>query len=146
MPDRTQSTSASPNVTDMVTFAAHAARLLADGRCEAVTALDLRGVSQVADFFVIATGTSDRQMQSLAADIKALGRDSGHAVFQSNGVDGGDWVIIDFVHLVVHLFSDEKRAYYDLESLWGDGKRIDWASQTRPGQFAHLSKDRPSLS
>lgn len=141
MPDHNQSSTPSPKVTDMATFAAHIARLLADGRCDEVTALDLQGVSQVADFFVIATGTSDRQMKSLAADVKALGREEGHAVYQSNGVDGGDWIIIDFVHLVVHLFSEEKRAYYDLESLWGDGKRINWATQTQPGQFARLGKD-----
>lgn len=146
MPDRPESTTDSPKATNMAAFATHTARLLADGRCEDVLALDLRGVSQVADFFVIATGTSDRQMKSLAADIKALGREEQHEVFQSNGVDGGDWVIIDFVDLVVHLFSEEKRAYYDLESLWGDGKRLDWAGQTTPGQFARIGRNQPGSS
>jgi len=119
-------------------FACAAARLLADGNCHDVIVLNLRGLSPVTDFFVLATGTSDRQIASLARDLRHLARHEDQAVGGVHGGDGGSWVIGDFYDVVVHLFAAETRAYYDLESLWGDAERIDWQAVTRPGEFAHL--------
>ena len=119
-------------------FACHAARLLADSRCEEVFVLDVRGISQITDYLVIATGTSDRQIRSVAADLKLLAEQEGQAVVRLHGGDAGQWIVADFVDVVVHLFEATTRAYYDLESLWSDGRRIDWHAVTRPGQFAKL--------
>ena len=114
------------------------ARLLDDSRCENVVVLDLRGLSPVTDYFVIATGTSDRQIASVAKDVRELAREEGQGAPASDGAQGGGWVVADFFDVVVHLFSAELRAYYDLESLWGDAAAVDWRSVTTPGQFARL--------
>ena len=125
---------------DAERFACHVARLMSDDRCEDVLVLDVRRISQVADFLVIGTGTSDRQMQSVAEDLKRLARLDGQSVYRSHGSGADQWVVVDFVDVVAHLFDAQQRAYYDLESLWGDAGRIDWRKCTSEGQFAHLHK------
>jgi len=119
-------------------FACLVARLLDDSRCEQVLVIDLRGLSPVTDYFVIATGTSDRQIASVSQDVRELARQEGQGPPSSDGAEGGGWVVADFFDVVVHLFSPELRSYYDLESLWADAPRVDWRSVTRPGQFAKL--------
>jgi ribosome-associated protein len=132
------------NATDEWTFACHAARLMTDNHCEHVVVLDIRGLSQVSDFFVIGTGTSERQLQSVAADLKLLAKQDGQPVFRSHGTGDGSsqWLVMDFVNVVAHLFTADQRAYYDLESLWGDASRVNWHACTQPGQFAKLSASR----
>jgi len=128
---------------DELRFACHVARLLSDSRCENVVAMDLRGISQITDFFLIATGSSDRQIRSVADDVKKLARQEGEQVSAVTGEDAAQWMIIDLFGTVVHLFEPHLRAYYDLESLWADGKRIDWQSVTTPGQFAKIGAPSP---
>jgi ribosome-associated protein len=106
------------------------ARLLADSKFTEVLALDVRGVSQVQDFIVIASGTSDRQMRSSVGHIKEFMRAHGSDVYRSSFDDQSTWSVIDCVDVVVHLFEPNTRAYYDLESMWGDGKPLAWQ---RPG-------------
>jgi ribosome-associated protein len=131
--------------SDAERFACYAARLLADTRCEQVIVVDVRGICQVTDFLAVATGTSDRQIRSVADDLKDLGRDQQHEVFRA-ALDGeAGWVVIDFVDVVVHLLTGEKRAYYDLESLWGDGRMVDWVHRTTPGQFARIGAGRTTV-
>jgi ribosome-associated protein len=107
-------------------FAVEAARLLADRHCENVRLLDVRGLSQVCDYVLIGTGTSDRQMKSLAGELEDLGADRSNRVFRSNRDEGGTWIVVDFVNLVTHLFEPHMRAYYDLETLWADARVVDW--------------------
>jgi len=119
-------------------FVCYVARLLADNNCENVIALDLRGISQVTDFFVIASGTSDRQIRSVADELKRLATSQGEEITGKSGEDSAQWMVIDLFNTVVHLFEPNLRSYYDLESLWADGKRVDWQSRTTPGQFARV--------
>ena len=105
-------------------FAMAAARLARDRHCTDVVVLDLHGVSPATDFFVIATGTSDRQMRSLADEISQEGRNTGFARFGRAGYDQAHWILLDYIDVVVHLFTEEYRQYYDLEMLWGDAKRV----------------------
>lgn len=107
-------------------FAIDVARLMRDDKCEEIVVLDLRGVSPICDYFVIGNGTSDRQMQSVADHIKALGKERGEKPYGTSGYDESTWIVVDFVDVVVHLFDGEHRAYYDLDSLWGDSERVDW--------------------
>lgn len=109
-----------------------AAVSLDEDKCTNVVVLDLRGRSQVADYFVVATGTSDRQMRSAALRVAEAGEAMGMPPFRSTldergGADGRVWFVLDFVDVVVHVFDEESRMYYDLESLWGDGPIVDWA-------------------
>src|SRR5512138_703431 len=101
-------------------FAKEAARIAEDMRAEDVVILDLRGISSVADFFVIGTGTSDRQMRAVADQIEEYGRGVGQKPYGVSGYDSPSWLLLDYVDVVVHLFDPAKRHYYDLELLWGD--------------------------
>jgi ribosome-associated protein len=103
-----------------------AARLIEDRNAQDILILDLRGISPVTDYFVIATGTSDRQLVAIAEELKQKGKASGNAPWKIAGLDTGDWIVIDFVDAVVHLFSEELRAYYDLELIWGEAPRVEW--------------------
>lgn len=112
-------------------FAVGAARLAEDGNCSDIVVLDLHGVSPVTDYFVIATGISDRQMRSVAEDIIEYGESVGQKVYRSAGMDSADWVVLDFVDAVVHLFDEQHRHYYDLELIWGECPRVRWRRPKR---------------
>lgn len=107
-------------------FAKEAARIAEGMRAEDVIILDLRGLSSVADFFVIATGTSDRQMRAIADEIEEYGRSIGQKPYGLSGYDSPTWLLLDYVDVVIHLFDPAKRHYYDLELLWGDAPRIEF--------------------
>ncbi len=109
--------------------ACHTARLLADLHCSDVLVFDVRGLSPVTDYLLIASGTSDRQLKSCASRVAELGRERGLSRY---GVDRDDetmWVVIDFVELVVHLFEPAMRGHYDLEMLWDDAPRVRWRDE-----------------
>lgn len=112
--------------SDAREFALAAAKVAEDRHCTDITVLDLRGTSPATDYFVIATGISDRQMRTVADEISETGRERGFPRFGRAGYDQGRWILLDFVNVVVHLFDNEYREYYDLELLWGDAKRIDY--------------------
>ncbi len=107
-------------------LAIEAARLASDSHCEDIVVLDLRGISPVTDYFVIATGTSPRQMRSVADDIASFGKSIGQPVWQKAGMDSSQWVLLDFVDLVVHVFDSQARGYYDLELMWGEAPHVKW--------------------
>ena len=75
---------------------------------------------------MIATGTSDRQMRTVADEISEVAKKEGFQRFGLAGYDHARWILLDFVDVVVHIFDSEYRGYYDLELLWGDAKRLDW--------------------
>jgi ribosome-associated protein len=101
-----------------------AAKLAGDRRCTDIVALDMRKVSQVTDYFLIFTGTSDRQMRSVADEITEMAKKKGSSLFGRAGYEQGRWVLIDFVDFVVHVFDSQSRKYYDLDMLWGDAKKL----------------------
>lgn len=117
------------NQSEAAAFAVASARLSRDTNCEDIVVLDLRGVSPVTDFFVICTGTSDRQMRSTADDICEYGKSTDYKVWHVAGKDTGGWIVLDFVDVVVHIFDEKNRAYYDLELIWGGSPRIDWQQE-----------------
>jgi ribosome-associated protein len=112
-------------------LAVEAARIALDNRCEDIVVLDLRGRSPITDYFVIATGTSDRQMRTVADDISKYGDSVKQPVWQVAGQEAADWIVLDFVDVVVHLFDNSHRKYYDLELIWGESPRIRWRSSKK---------------
>ena len=116
------------------TFAVEAARLLTDRHCEDVLLLDVRSLSQVCNYVLIGSGTSDRQMKSLAHELEDLGDEHENPCFRSNKDSGVTWIVVDFIDLVAHLFDPNQRAYYDLENLWSDAPRIDWRREDDQGR------------
>lgn len=119
-------------------FAIEAARLLADDRCEDVIVLDVRDLSQITDYIIVGTGTSDRQMRAVLHHVEDLGAEQGFRTYRSSADDRGSWLLADFVDVVVHVFEPNTRAHYDLEMLWGDAGRVPW--ERAPGE----SPRRPS--
>lgn len=117
-------------------FAVEAARLAADDHCEDVTLLDVRSLSQVSDYLVICTGTSDRQMRSVADDVEQLGTRMGFPLFRRDVDERTTWVVVDCVDVVVHVFEPNTRAHYDLEMLWADAPRLSWERAGRIGKTA----------
>ena len=105
-------------------FAIDVAKLALGRRCSEVVVLDLRGKSPATDYFVIATGTSDRQMRTVADEICQAARGQGLQRFGRAGYAQGRWILLDFIDVVVHIFDDEYRRYYDLELLWGDAEKL----------------------
>ncbi len=108
-------------------FAIELSRILNDLKSENVVALDVRGITSVTDFTIIATGTSERQLRGVAEAIIEYGRKVGQKPYGYSGYDNAAWVVVDFVDVVVHLFARAYREYYDLELLWGDAPRLDWS-------------------
>ena len=97
-----------------------------DLKCEDVVLLDVRTLSQVCDFVIVGSGTSDRQMQSVARELKDLGEEHGERAFRINQDNSATWIVVDFVDVVAHLFEPGQREYYDIEGLWSDAPTIDW--------------------
>ena len=111
-------------------FAIEAGRLLIDRHCEDVILLNVTGLSQVCDYVLIATGTSDRQMKSVADELGDIGNDLSFPVFRTSIDTGATWIVVDFISVVLHLFEPQRRAYYDLEDLWADAKTVEVSSTT----------------
>jgi len=105
-------------------FALAAAKVAAERHCSDITVLDLRGKSPATDYFVIATGTSNRQMRTVADEICEAAREQGLQRFGRAGYEQARWILLDFVDVVIHIFDSEYRDYYDLELLWGDAKKM----------------------
>lgn len=107
-------------------FALTAAQLADERHCSNIVVLDLKGISPATDYFVIVTGTSDRQMRTVADEICEAAREHGLQRFGRAGYEQARWILLDFIDVVVHIFDSEYRDYYDLELLWGDAKRLKW--------------------
>jgi ribosome-associated protein len=107
-------------------FAIEAARLAASTRCRNVVLLDVRTISPVTDYMIIATGTSPRQMRTVLDETAEFGEARGYAPMSHSGYDGESWMLLDFVDVILHVLGDEARVYYDLDNLWGDARRVDW--------------------
>jgi len=95
----------------------------ADGlKAEAVTILDVRGLTDVTDFMVLATGTGDRHLRAISDALEAAVRDENRKRLGTEGSEGSGWIVVDVGDVVAHLFSGDRRVYYDLDGLWGDAK------------------------
>lgn len=103
--------------------------MLADTRCSAVRLLDLRGLSPICDFLLLANGTSARQMRSAADDLIDLAEQRHTTIMRNGGADGDNWIAVDLFDIVVHIFAPEARQFYDLDGLWADAPEIEWKAR-----------------
>jgi ribosome-associated protein len=113
---------------------AQAAARVADlNRGRDITILDLRELTPVFDYFVVATGASRRQLHAISEEIDdVLERDFGDKRLGIEGYAESRWILLDFGDVVVHLFDDETRGYYDLEHLWAGAKRVPYQPVDHP--------------
>ena len=98
--------------------AAALARALEERKGADVRTYDVRGKSQIADFFVVATGTAAPHLKALVAESQRAMKEAGVQSYRTSGDPESGWMVVDYIDVVVHVFSPEARAYYALEKLW----------------------------
>ena len=106
------------------------ARIADSKRAERVVILDVSQTIVITDFFVICSGSNRRQVQSIADEIMERMKEGGLPKIGVEGYAEGRWVLMDFQDVIIHLFLDEVRGYYDLEILWGDAPRVEFKAET----------------
>ena len=95
--------------------------------------LDLRGISSFTDFFVICSGTSEPQLKAISNEIETrLREDYSLRPVAVDGFPASQWMVLDYLQVVVHIFHRDKRAFYSLEGLWGDAPVLQWESVLKP--------------
>lgn len=105
--------------------AAVAAKALDDRKGVDVTLLEITDVTTIADYFLICTGTSSTHVKSLCDAVEEAMDHAGEPALRREGHRSGTWVLLDYGCLVVHVFTEETRRFYDLERLWSDAKRVE---------------------
>jgi len=100
------------------------ARAALEKKAENLKILDLTKISGFTDYFVICSGMSDRQVQAIASSVEQHLEGMGAELMNFEGLSDGRWVLMDFGDVVVHVFQDALREYYDLENLWADAPRV----------------------
>lgn len=99
-------------------------KVLTDHKAENVVVIDVRGKTEIADYFVVAGGRSMTHTRSLIEHVEEEMEKAGVAPVREEGVREGRWAVIDYGDVIVHIFNDETRLFYHLESLWDDGKNV----------------------
>ena len=100
--------------------------MAADNKARDVLVLDMRGITPLFDFFVLATAVSRRQIHTIAEEIDAVMAAEGEKRLGIEGYESSKWVVQDYGDIVVHIFDPETRAFYALEDLWADAPHLDW--------------------
>lgn len=98
---------------------------LEDKKGEDIKIIDISEVSPISDYFILASGSNRSQIQAMADSVEEKMRKAGFHLKQVEGYDSANWILMDFVDIVVHIFDRESRNFYDLERIWKDGKLID---------------------
>ena len=109
---------------DSEQIAIAAARAASDKKAENIRILDLRAISSFADYFVVCTGTSEPHLKAIGSEIREKLRENLGLNAHADGFPASQWVVLDYNGVLVHIFQPEKRAFYDLESLWRDAPRV----------------------
>jgi ribosome-associated protein len=112
-------------------LAVSCARLAADKKAADIAILDIGPLLRLTDYFVIATCTNPRQVRAIADDLVHTLKQQGIRCLGQEGRTDTNWILLDFGDVVVHIFGEEQRRFYDLEGLWADAKRIAWERKTR---------------
>src|SRR5580765_8193748 len=114
-------------------LAQRAAQIAIDNKAQDVVILDLRGVSDMTDFFIIASGTSDTAVRSIGQHVAEDMKKEGSPVTHAEGIEKGRWVLLDYVDFVVHVFHPTLRNFYQLERLWADAVPVPLESAQPSG-------------
>jgi ribosome-associated protein len=98
---------------------------LEDKKAEDIRIIDIAGVSVLADYFIIANGTNENQVRAMVDNVQDELFKAGYEAKQIEGYRSGNWILLDYGDIIVHVFSKEDRLFYDLERIWRDGKSIE---------------------
>ena len=105
-------------------LAIESAKALYAKQAQDIRIFDVRGLSNVTDFYIVATGTSAPHLKALIGETENHMKKLGVTSYRNSGESGSGWVVVDYVHVVVHVFSSEARAYYAIEKLWSTAKEL----------------------
>lgn len=108
-------------IKEMVRIAYEA---LEEKKGENISVIDISGISPLADYFIITNGNSDSQVKALVDNVEEKMHEAGHSQIQREGMRSGNWVLLDYGDIVVHVFDRENRDFYHLEHIWSDGRKI----------------------
>ena len=108
-----------------------AARAAADKQATDIVVLDVHDIIVITDFFVICSAGTNRQVRSVIDAVEFSLKDLGERPLRREGEQESGWWLLDYVDIVVHVFGDEERDYYDLERLWKDAERVAWEDGSR---------------
>lgn len=100
------------------------ARAALEKKAGDLVVMEVRELTSIADYFIICSGRSDRQVQSIARGIEESLRQAGHSPLSVEGAIRGHWVLMDFTDVIVHVFYEPVREFYDLDGLWGHATRV----------------------
>ena len=121
-----------------------AAKALDEKKGKEISAIEITDITTLADYFVIATGSSNTQINALCGSVeKLLEEQAGEKPLRREGYRDGTWVLLDYGCICVHVFSAEARSFYDLERLWADGKPLDLTGVLTQGLSLFRRKNRP---
>ena len=98
---------------------------LADKKAEEITVIDIQNVSTIADYFVIASGSNANQLTAMEDAVDEAMYKNGVHQKQVEGSNNSTWILMDYQDIIVHIFSEEDRQFYDLERMWRDGKIVE---------------------
>lgn len=113
---------------EALAFAVAVARIASDLKTEDVAVLDVRGLCSFADYFVIGTGTSERQMHAVMDHVHDYAGTVNRRPFRIADSRAASWVLADYADVIIHLFDAQHREYYDLDGFWGDAPQVDWVA------------------
>lgn len=120
-----------PRTPKLPKSVAGAVQAALDKKAVDVVVLDLRKADGFTDYFVICTGTNPRQINAIADGVEeTLRKDLGERPALAEGVHKSEWILLDYFNFIVHIFSRECRAFYDLERLWGNAERFEFADES----------------
>jgi ribosome-associated protein len=112
------------SIKQQADLARRAATICLDNKADDVVVLDLHGVTDMTDYFVVASGTSDTHVRAVANHVLETLAKDGQRAAHTEGLQQGRWVVLDYVDFVVHVFHPSMRAFYQLERLWGDAPAL----------------------
>jgi ribosome-associated protein len=121
-----------PPDPDQLARASVLANAAIDRKAEDLIALDMRGLTSLADTFLIASGSSDRQVRAIADAVLEAARSAGIRAIGAEGLEEGRWALLDFGDAIFHIFREDVRGHYDLERLWADAQQLELAPALAP--------------
>lgn len=125
-------------------LAVAAARAAHDKKASDVVVLAVEDLIVITDYFVIASGATERQVRTIADAVERALAERDTKPLRREGLEQARWVLLDFVDIVVHVFTREERDYYELERLWKDAPRVQWEERARSG--SRRTRAAPDMS
>jgi len=116
--------------TEADTLAVLCARLADERKAENIAILQIGELTSITDYFVIVTGRNSRQIRAIIRELEERMESLDHSILGIEGEPESGWVLMDLGEVVVHVFTTERRRFYDLELLWGDAPRLEWSEGT----------------